>query len=127
MWVEGDEIDKIEMNKKLESFILINNSFADYIGYLTYDKTNQYLIFKVKNMTKKRNTGARCDEANKKNTIQLLNTILKIEKYTKENTKKFNNMDLCIEQELTLRYFNFIKKDEFIWFLIPEYLKLYNL
>jgi len=126
-WIEADEIDKIEINKKLETSILINNSFADFVGYLAYDKSNQYLIFKVKNMTKKRNTGARCDEANKKNTIKLLNTILEIEKYTKENTKIFNNMDLCIEQELTLRYFNFIKKNSSIWFLIPEYVKLYNL
>jgi len=126
-WIAADEIDKIEMNKKLESSILKNNSFADFIGYLTYDKTNQYLIFKVKNMTKKRNTGARCDESTKKNTIKLLNTILETEKYTKENTKKFNNMDLCIEQEFTLRYFNSIKKNKSIWFLIPEYIKLYNL
>jgi len=126
-WIEADEIDKIEMDKKLESSILLKNSFADFVGYLAYDKTNQYLIFKVKNMTKKRNTGARCDEANKKNTIKLLNTILEIEKYTKENTKIFNNMDLCIIQEFTLRYFNFIKKNKSIWFLIPEYVKLYNL
>ena len=50
-----------------------------------------------------------------------------MEKYTKENTKIFNNIDLCIIQEFTLRYFNFIKKNESIWFLIPEYVKLYNL
>jgi hypothetical protein len=126
-WIVADEIDKIEMNKKLESSILKNNSFAEFVGYLAYDKTNQYLIFKVKNMTKKRNTGARCDESTKKNTIKLLNTILETEKYTKENTKKFNNMDLCIEQEFTLRYYNSIKKNDSIWFLIPEYVKLYNL
>jgi len=126
-WVEADEIDIIEMNAQLEAFLLANDSFAEYVGYLAYDKTNQYLIFKVKNMAKKRNTGARCDEANKKNTIKLLNTILDTEKYTKENTKQFNNMDLCIEQEFSLRYFNSIKKNGSIWFLTPEYVKLYNL
>jgi hypothetical protein len=100
---------------------------AEHIGFLYYDKTNQFMIFKVKNTLKRRNTGARCDEANKKNTIKLLNTILGEEKYTKENTKIFNNMDLCIYQELTLRYYQQTNKENKIWFLEPEKIKLYNL
>ena len=49
------------------------------------------------------------------------------EKYTKENTKIFNNMDLCIYQELTLRYYQHSNKNNKTWFLEPEKIKLYNL
>ena len=126
-WIEADELDKLEMEKVLDKFIISNQSFANYLGYLAYDKSNQYLIFKVKLMTKKRNTGARCDEANKKISIKLLNEIIENEKYNKENTKALNNIDICIEQELMLRYYNYSKKENQIWFLIPEYVKLYNL
>jgi hypothetical protein len=126
-WILADEVDKIEMNKKLEKTTIQDSMLAEYIGYLYYDKTNQYIIFKVKNTFKKRNKGARCDEANKKNTIKLLNSILEEEKYTKENTKIFNNMDLCIYQELTLRVYQHTNKNNKIWFLEPEKIKLYNL
>ena len=37
--------------------------------------------------------------------------------FSNENTKKYNSKYLCILQELILRYYNHIKKDDKIWFL----------
>ena len=42
------------------------------------------------------------------------------EVYTKENTKKMVQIELCCLQEMTLRYYNYIKKDNKRWFFTPE-------
>ena len=123
-WIEAEELDKQEIMKHIESIKII---FGSYIGFFSYDKFNQHLIFKLRNNSNKRNKGARCDEANKKNNIKILNAILEKEIYTKENTNKYNNIDLCIQQEMLLRYYNFTKFKEKKWFLYPDLIKIYNL
>ena len=97
-----------------------------------YEKNNRYLVFKTKDITVKRNTGARCDEAGKQKSLDLLNTIVGVDKYTKENTKMIkakdgtilqeamSQMELCVLQEFLLRYFSKIKKNKRRWFLTPE-------
>ena len=71
----------------------------------------EYKIFKVKNMEDKRSKGARCDQAGKSETINLLNTIIGEPKYTSENTKKRNKIEFCIIQEMYMRYFDKINKN----------------
>ena len=92
-------------------------------------------------MLSNRDTGARCDEAGKNKTMQILNKILGEEKYTKENTKiqkdnknviqeAIGHVELCVMQEFILRFFDRIKKDDKKWFLTPEmalYFKLYTI
>ena len=107
------------------------------IGFIGYEKSNKYLVFKTKNMDSKRNTGARCDEAGKIKTIESLNKIIGEERYTKENTKlikngdiishPINQIELCIIKEFILRYFNEIKQNGKIWFLTPEMTMLLRL
>ena len=112
--------------------VLIHN-LNNLIGFIDYEvKTGKYMVFKVKNMLEKRHTGARCDNAGKKDTLELLNKIIGENKYTKENTKLIKDDDgnviqevtseteLCVLQEFILRYFNAIKKDDYNWFLTPE-------
>ena len=77
-------------------------------------------MFKVKDMSSARNKGARCDESVKSKKIQILNEIVGEEKYTKENTKGAVQSELCSLQELLLRYYTKVKKDEKIWFLDVE-------
>ena len=92
-------------------------------------------------MDSKRDTGARCDEAGKIKTLDMLNKIIGEKKYTKENTKVIkengkviqevvNHTELCVLQEFLLRYFDYIEKDKKKWFLSPEmaiYHKLYTI
>ena len=145
IWIEAEPEDKREFEETKEVKELLNFKISDYnniIGFIGYEKNNKYLIFKTKDMLKKRDTGARCDESGKNKTIQLINTILDEEKYTKENTRilkesngtiiqeAIGQVDLCIIQEFILRYFDKIKKDNKKWFLTPElalYYKLYTI
>ena len=68
--------------------------------------------------------GLVCNQISKRRVIENLNEIYKKDKYSIENTKisssngrgKKTN-ELCIEQELILRYYSDILKDGKIWFL----------
>ena len=120
-WVEARPEDQREIADTKEVRELLDFKISDYntiVGFMGYEKNNKYLIFKTKDMLSTRDTGARCDEAGKNKTIQLLNKIIGEEKYTKENTKLLKEKDgtviqqtmgqieLCILQEFILRFFN---------------------
>jgi hypothetical protein len=144
-WIEAEPEDQREIAETSEVRELLNFKVNDYnnvVGFLGYEKNNKYLIFKTKDMLSQRDTGARCDEAGKNKTIQILNKILGEEKYTKENTKimkddkknvsqdAIGHIELCVMQEFILRYFDRIKKNDKKWFLSPEmalYFKLYTI
>jgi superfamily II DNA or RNA helicase len=143
-WIEAGPEDQREIAETGEVRELLNFKISDYnviVGFMGYEKNNKYLTFKTKDMLSARDTGARCDEAGKNKTIQILNKIIGEEKYTKENTKIIKNDDniviqdaighveLCVIQEFILRYFDKIRKNEKKWFLSPEmalYFKLYT-
>ena len=135
IWSEAEPEDEKELLESSEAKKMLHfdkKDFNSIIGFVGYEKNNRYLVFKTKNITIKRNTGARCDEAGKQKTLDLLNTIVGDDKYTKENTKMIKEKDgtiiqeamsqteLCVLQEFLLRYFNKIKKNEKKWFLSPE-------
>jgi hypothetical protein len=144
-WVEAGPEDQREIAETEEVRELLNFKISDYnviVGFMGYEKNNKYLTFKTKDMLSARDTGARCDEAGKNKTIQILNKIIGEEKYTKENTKiikdddknviqdAMGHVELCIIQEFILRYFDRIRKNDKKWFLSPEmalYFKLYTI
>ena len=119
-WLEAEPEDQREINIYLESLEKPSN-LNTLVGFIDYEiKTHSYMVFKVKNMVEKRNVGARCDNAGKKDTIKLLNSIYGMEKFTKENTKGIVQSELCATQEFTMRYYNKIQKDGNTWFLDTE-------
>jgi hypothetical protein len=143
-WVEAEPEDQREIAETEEVRKMLDFKVSDYnsiVGFMGYEKNNKYLIFKTKDMLSTRDTGARCDEAGKNKTMQILNKILGEEKYTKENTKiqkdnknviqeAIGHVELCVMQEFVLRFFDRIKKDDKKWFLSPEmalYFKLYTI
>jgi hypothetical protein len=144
-WVEAEPEDQREIAETEEVRELLNFKISDYngmVGFIGYEKNNKYLIFKTKDMLSSRDTGARCDEAGKNKTIQILNGILGSERYTKDNTKiikdedkniiqyAIGHVELCVTQEFIMRYFDKIRKDNKKWFLSPEmalYFKLYTI
>jgi superfamily II DNA or RNA helicase len=142
-WIEAEPEDQREIAETEQVRDILNFKVSDYndiVGFMGYEKNNKYLIFKTKDMLSSRDTGARCDEAGKNKTMQILNKILGEEKYTKETTKiqkdnktvlqeAIGQIELCVMQELILRFFDRIKKNNKKWFLTPEmalYFKLYT-
>jgi hypothetical protein len=101
------------INFSADSFTLVNN----VIGFIGNFK-HKYMIFKVKFMKEKRNSGARCDQSGKKENIKILNEIFgEKDKFNFINTKGMNKNELCIRQEILLRLFNKKNKNNKIWFL----------
>jgi hypothetical protein len=134
-WVIAEPEDQREIasSKETKEYLTLQiNDYNKIIGFIGYEKKNRYFVFKTKDLTAKRDTGARCDEAGKNKTLTKINAILGEEKYTNENTKiikekngtiiseAIGNTELCVLQEFILRYFNTIKKNDKKWFVIPE-------
>jgi hypothetical protein len=144
-WIDAEPEDQREIAETSEVRDLLNFKISDFnviVGFMGYEKNNKYLIFKTKDMMSPRDTGARCDEAGKNKTMQILNKIIGEEKYTKENTKilkdddknviqdAVGHVELCVMQEFVLRFFDKIRKNDKKWFLSPEmalYHKLYTI
>jgi superfamily II DNA or RNA helicase len=144
-WIEAEPEDQKEIAETREVMDILNLKVNDYnqiIGFIGYEKSNNYLVFKTKDMLAKRDTGARCDEAGKNKTLDILNKIVGEEKYTKENTKilkdedknvvqeAIGHVELCVLQEFLLRYFDKVRRDGKKWFFTPEmaiYHKLYTI
>lgn len=134
-WVEAEPEDQREIASSKEAKEFLTMKTEDYnriVGFIGYEKNNRYLVFKSKDMSSKRDTGARCDEAGKIKTIQKINEIMGEIKYTNENTKAekdsdgnviqeaIGHVELCVLQEFILRYFNTIKRENKNWFFTPE-------
>ena len=133
-WVLAEPEDQREIaaTKEAKEYLSFNiEKYNKIVGFIGYEKSNRFLVFKTKDMQSKRDTGARCDESGKNKTIQRLNEIVGFEKFTKENTKAIKekgqvvseavgHVELCVLEEFILRYFNTIKKDDNHWFLTPE-------
>lgn len=108
----------LKQNKKYEP-----TDYAPFVGFMEY--ISGVIVFKVKDMKRKRHKGARCDQAGKERNISLLNNILSLderikETYTKANTSAVRVPTLCSIQELVLRHYHDTNHIESIWFLTNE-------
>jgi hypothetical protein len=127
IWKPAQPEDERDLQKKIkEKYSLKPENFNTLVGFINYEDKTEDMVFKVKDMSKKRNTGARCDQANKKVKITTLNLIYGNEVYTDENTKGVNATMLCCLEEFIMRYYNKIQKDGKTWFLDPDTAKVYK-
>jgi hypothetical protein len=119
-----DERDFTLLLGKLQTDHIQNMNML--VGFVSFFK-KEYLIFKVKNMSKKRDKGARCDQSGKTDTITIINNILMMNtatqgdeyKLTIENTKQRTQKELCVFQEFLLRAFNATRINGRKWFFAP--------
>ena len=117
-WVLGESEDYVKIEKELAVILnRIKNSkiYNKYIGFMTSFKKDNIIVFKIKDVTKKRDTGARCDQGQKLQTIKILDSIITEFNYN----KNVNHKQLCMLLELILRVYNKNKKDNKVWFLSP--------
>ena len=125
-WLKGEQEDYVDLAPEIKKKIIKLTDMNQYVGFIG-DFKNEFNIFKVKNLDDKRSKGARCDQAGKSDTIKLLNSILQENKYTSTNTKGRNKKEFCVIQELVLRFFNKIEKNNKRWFLTPQEATLNNI
>jgi len=125
-WKLAESEDYVDLTESLKQLIFPIDKFNNILGFIG-DFKNDFNIFKIKILNKKRHKGARCDQAAKKESIEILNNILEKNIYTSENTSNINHIQICIYQEIYLRYFNEINKNENIWFLSPGVAILNNI
>lgn len=119
-----DERDYELLLGKLQTSHIQNMNMV--IGFISFFK-KEYLIFKVKVMSKKRDKGARCDQSGKTETITTINTLLSLNaatsgdeyKLTIENTKFRTQRELCVFQEFLLRTFHRNRVNGRKWFFTP--------
>jgi hypothetical protein len=127
-WVDAEREDQKDLTNAIKERYSINpNQYNQYIGFIGYEATNKYLVFKVKDNLAKRTLGARCDQATKAKNIVMLNKIVgEDDKYTKDNIKPLTDSSVCCLQELLLRHYNSKEKNGKIWFLDHTSAKLYK-
>ena len=141
-WIEAGPEDQREIATSKEAKAELTFDVKEYnkiIGFIGYERNNKFMVFKTKDMSSTRDTGARCNQAGKDKTMKKLNDIIGEVRYTNETTKvkkdadgniisqSIGDIELCVTQELILRYFNVIQKDNKKWFLIPEMAIFYKL
>jgi hypothetical protein len=113
------------------------------VGFIDYENKSNVLLFKLKDTSKdhlrkkvgkidKRimNThGFVASTSGKAKAIEILNIIvttkpknlvLEVDKYTKENSKIFIEIDICIIQEFLLRYYQDMPDNEMLYFYSYE-------
>jgi hypothetical protein len=120
IWKLAEAEDIRELGPVINEKYKMKQNFNEYVGFIGFEEKQKYMVFKIKDTTKQRHTGSRCDQAGKKKTIELTNKILGKEVFTKENTKGMVQQELCIRLEFLLRNFERENKDGKTWFLTPE-------
>ena len=130
VWIETGLEEKREILKSPEAikWQIDRGELGNIVGFIGYESKNKFMVFKTKDTTSKRNSGARCDQAIKSIKVDNLNKILGgggPETFNKQNTKNLSGDEICILQEVLLRYYNSIRKNGKRWF-IPSDIALYN-
>ena len=118
IWGEAESEDIADLTTEIRKLMIPVGKFNRVVGFIA-DFKNELMVFKVKQMDKKRHKGARCDQAGKKDAIATLNAILGDNVYTVENSKDIGQKGICVIQEMTLRLYEKQQKDDKVWFLPP--------
>jgi hypothetical protein len=91
-----------------------------FMGFMNNFKTEDFVVFKIKDVNNSRDAGARCDQnSNKGKAIDILNTIVGANNYKNPPSKDLSQKELCVIQEFYLRLFDKERKNKKRWFLSP--------
>ena len=138
-WVEAEPEDQREIASSKETKDFLTLKPEDYnriIGFIGYEKSNRYLVFKTKDTTNPKDLGYRCDQRSMKDvSIELLNSIINEAMEKKVNMYIFNPVEdkdfwqkkICIIQEIYMRSFDYDNKVKRRWFLPPSDAALINI
>jgi len=107
---------KEAISSKIGEILPISEKLAEYVGFMDNFKKD-YMVFKIRDMKQKRNTGARCDQASKPKSIKILNDLGESQYTTKS---KLTRHELCVIQEFVLRKYDLQRENNKRWFLKPS-------
>jgi hypothetical protein len=144
----ADDVISLEIYEMLEEAMkpymeYSNNLVNTIMGFIDYENKSNVLLFKLRDTSKdklrKKNgkidkrimnsNGFVASTSGKAKAIDVLNVIintkpdnviLDVEKYTKENSKMFIEIDICIIQEFLLRYYQDVTNNETLYFYSYE-------
>jgi hypothetical protein len=122
---EAEDIKDLEeeMNEKKTDLLTHLNQL---IGFTNNFKTENYVVFKTKDVTNPRDLGARCDQnSNKSKAIEILNSIVGKNLYSTQ--LDIPQREICVLQELYLRAFEREGRNNKHWFLSPPEAVLTNI
>jgi hypothetical protein len=126
-WHLAEAVDEKNLEEKLiEQKTTILKNLNTLIGFMISFKTEEYVVFKTKNINNLRDDGARCDQSSKSKAIDILNVITD-NNYKYPPEKKISQRVICVIQELYLRLFDRERKDTKRWFLSPPETFLTNI
>jgi len=119
-WMPAKPLDYRIFEKTIYEKYKKQFNFNDYVGFMGFELKKNIsptsFVFKIKDIRNSRSAGFRCLQSNKEKTIKILNSIYGFQKF-KSYTSNQNVIELCIYQELILRYFQLINKDNKTWFV----------
>jgi hypothetical protein len=105
----------VEIKGLIRKMEIYKKTLNNQIGFIINFKKDNYMVFKTKDLLKKRNKGARCDQT-PKNVAEKLLRVINPDIF---NIQKVKSTQMCVLQELYLRLFNIDQKEGKIWFLTP--------
>ena len=122
-WSLAQPLDINDFKPKIDelknTFLPAMEKMNEIVGFMSVFRGEEgNTVFKVKDLTKKRNKGARCDQSGKEEALKILNKIVdEGDRYYMKKTKDFNRKQVCIIQEIFLRLYNKERKEDKVWFL----------
>jgi superfamily II DNA or RNA helicase len=119
IWIISEPEDKRILSPEIDKRYRLKekDNMNLYVGFIGFENSKKYMVYKVKDTKNERSTGYRCDQSSKEKVVSVLNEILG-EEFT-SSIAKDSAVELCVRQELTLRNKQKIDSTR-IWFLDTE-------
>jgi len=116
-WTEAKQSDKKKLGQLIiDKYIVKASDFKNkVIGFMQMFSRSKDIVFKVKDTSVERNTGARLENETKGDIIKTLNKILGSKTYNTKNSGKMAKIGLCVIAEMILRDVT-VKNKEFVFF-----------
>jgi superfamily II DNA or RNA helicase len=120
-WLPAEPEDARELTSKIDERYKLKgkDKLNPYVGFIGFENSKKYMVYKIKDTINERSTGYRCDQSSKEKVIDVLNQIEGYDKFVNKITKD-SAVELCVRQEMTLRHKQKEKVDGIIWFLDTE-------
>ena len=125
-WVHATSEDRHDFGPAMAAItaklLPVNDKLNSQVGFMANFKKD-YMVFKIRDISQKRKTGARCDQSSKLESVQLLNSLSK-QHY--ETDIDLSRQELCVMQEFYLRKFDLESMNGKRWFLNPTEAAIIN-
>ena len=118
-WIPAKPEDERDLENAILKKYKLKTNLSQYVGFIGFETNKKFMVYQIKDTKNERSTGFRCDQAEKKKVINLLNDIEMSNRFAPK-TRKDGAKELCVRQELTLRSFEQQKVGNKTWFLDTE-------